>query len=207
MRIPHRTAERGKRMAESRRADRRQQKTRDAIFQALARLLKKKNFSSITVQEIIDEANVGRTTFYAHFETKNHLLKAMCESIFDHVLSEHLQKEETHDFSLGSGSIPELLEHVLFHLQDEKEEILDILLTDSADLFLRYFSDNVRVLLEHNRQLLPRLPESVPGDYQLQMLTSGFVETVRWWAGNRMQYTPQQVAAFYTRIYLPGTKE
>ncbi|MBO4789666.1 MAG: TetR/AcrR family transcriptional regulator, partial [Oxalobacter sp.] len=70
-----------------------------AVFQAFTRLLEKKSFSNISVQEIIDEANIGRSTFYAHFETKDDLLRALCSEIFDHVFSKHLTKEATHDFS------------------------------------------------------------------------------------------------------------
>ena len=50
--------------------DRRQRKTREAIFAAFIALLSKKDFSQITVGEIIDKADVGRATFYSHFETK-----------------------------------------------------------------------------------------------------------------------------------------
>ena len=178
--------------------DRRQRKTREAIYQARARLLKKKSFSKITVQEIIDEADIGRTTFYSHFETKDDLLKAMCSSIFDHVLSEHLETEDTHDFSEEKRTLPKMLEHILYHLSDEKEEIMGILETDSADLFLGYFSDGVRRILEQEPALLGVLPDSVPMDYQLHMVTSEIVETVRWWAAHRMSFTPDQVVSFFT---------
>ena len=55
--------------------DRRQRKTREAIFTAFIELLSKKDFAQITVGEIINQADIGRATFYSHFETKDFLLK------------------------------------------------------------------------------------------------------------------------------------
>ena len=79
--------------------DRRQRKTREAIYRAFTALLKKEPYAKITVQQIIDLADVGRTTFYTHFETKDALLESFCAEIFEHVFSEELNKEKNHDFS------------------------------------------------------------------------------------------------------------
>ena len=65
--------------------DRRQKRTRKAIFIAFNELLSNKAYDKITVQEIISAADIGRTTFYAHFDTKEALLEALCEDLFLHI--------------------------------------------------------------------------------------------------------------------------
>src|SRR5690349_3955430 len=63
--------------------DRRVERTRQLLEAALLSLIKEKEFEAISVQEIIDRANVGRATFYAHYDNKEDLL----ESGFDGLLT------------------------------------------------------------------------------------------------------------------------
>ena len=76
--------------------DRRQRKTREAIFKAFTELLSKKSFEKITVGEIIEAADVGRATFYSHFETKDYLLKEFCEELFCHIFDQETEEAEGH---------------------------------------------------------------------------------------------------------------
>ena len=99
--------------------DRRQQKSRKAIFEAFSLLLEKKRYSKITVQDIIDTANVGRSTFYAHFETKDELLNAICEEIFDHIF-ESLHTDDSCTLKDRNSALSSKLSHLLWHLREQK---------------------------------------------------------------------------------------
>ncbi|HER2874996.1 TPA: TetR/AcrR family transcriptional regulator, partial [Streptococcus pyogenes] len=65
--------------------DRQIKKTKTAIYSAFIALLQKKEYSKITVRDMITLANVGRSTFYAHYESKEMLLKELCEELFHHL--------------------------------------------------------------------------------------------------------------------------
>jgi len=54
--------------------DRRIQKTQRALREALTSLIGEKPYDDIAVKEILDRANVGRSTFYMHFRDKDELL-------------------------------------------------------------------------------------------------------------------------------------
>lgn len=174
--------------------DRRQQKTRQAIFSSFSNLLERKNFGNITVQEIIDEANVGRSTFYAHFETKDDLLKAMCTDIFHHVFSDDLKKENTHDFSHAGHDFEKEITHILYHLQDNRKNLKGLLSCDSGAIFMKYFKD---YLYETFPSYVETLPYQAPFAYVLHMTICSFAETVRWWITGDTEYTPEQISSYF----------
>ena len=173
--------------------DRRQKRTRQAVFQAFTRLLEHKGYGHITVQEIIDEANIGRSTFYSHFETKDELLKALCTEIFEHVFSEDLNKEKTHDFSSQENGIEQKVVHILYHLSDSRSYIRGVLLSESGEMFMRYFKEYLTRVFD---SALLELDPAVPRDYVLHHMVCGFAESVRWWMDHE-EYTPEEIGTFY----------
>jgi AcrR family transcriptional regulator len=66
--------------------DRRILRTRRMLMESLARLLMKKEFEDISVQEIADDATLNRATFYLHYPDKNALLQAMTELRFRNLI-------------------------------------------------------------------------------------------------------------------------
>ncbi len=75
------------------RQDRRSQRTQQALTDALIALLAVKRYDEISINEIIDRANVGRSTFYAHYQAKDDLLKSGFERVLD-MLIQHINFSE-----------------------------------------------------------------------------------------------------------------
>lgn len=175
--------------------DRRQRKTRQAVYKAFTELLEKRPYSDITVQEIIDAADIGRSTFYSHFETKDGLLKALCTEIFEHVFSEELMKESTHDFSNRKKDLNARITHILYHLWDSRGYIRGILSCESGEIFMRFFKE---YLAELFKMAVEKENRGIPGDYMLNHLVCDFAETVRWWMKND-GYSPEEISGFFLK--------
>lgn len=177
--------------------DRRQKKTRDAIFRAFSTLLEKKRFEHITVQEIIDEANVGRSTFYAHFETKDDLLRALCTDIFHHVFTQELPQESDPAGLSGERRLELKLGHILYHLGERRGDLKGILSSESGEVFLRFFREYLRELFLRYRE---EFRVDVPQEYLIHHLVGSFAETVKWWIAGEAKYTPEEMARFYLAV-------
>lgn len=188
--------------------DRRQQKTRTAIFSAFEKLLSKKNYNKITVQEIIDEANIGRTTFYAHFETKDDLLKALCEELFGHIMDSALDCSHTHGL-YSNGNVPEsIFCHLLQHLQENDKNILGLLSCESNDIFLRYFKSCLSELIRTQfRNSIMQKTCDVPADFLINHISGSFVEMVLWWINGNLKYTPEQLDRYFRYVLKHITKD
>src|SRR5438046_3717676 len=95
--------------------DRRSERTRQLLNVALIELMLEQRYDEITVQDIIDRANIGRSTFYAHYLDKEDLLVSGFTRVLD-TLSQHPQQlaGEAHQ---ALPSLTRFFQHVQDHYQ------------------------------------------------------------------------------------------
>lgn len=178
--------------------DRRQKKSREAIFKAFAELLSEKNVQNITVGQIIGRADVGRATFYAHFETKEYLLKAMCEELFCHV-TDRLNGEDAHHHIFRCDEEEPVFEHIFRHLQNNDNQLLKLLSGENREVFLPYFTAGLMDVIRKQSEEYPA-PDGVPLDFWQAHIAASFVQTLRWWVDHGMVQTPEQIANFLNAV-------
>jgi len=89
--------------------DRRVRRTRNALGDALIALMQEKPFESVTVQQVLDRAGVGRSTFYTHFSDKNDLFLSDLEDFLEMMSTLLLRRREA---SNRVAPVREMFAHV-----------------------------------------------------------------------------------------------
>lgn len=183
--------------------DRRQLKTRNAIFRAFTTLLNQQNYNAITVQDIIDEADIGRSTFYAHFETKDELLKSLCRELFDHIIGTALNKQDTHGLYACTNAPHSVICHILQHLQENDNNILTLLSCESSPIFMSYFKSGMEELVRTQILQDPAVHTDVPTEFLVNHIAGSFVEMVQWWIAGGCAQTPQELDSYFRAVTEP----
>ncbi|MFS9260684.1 TetR/AcrR family transcriptional regulator [Streptococcus infantis] len=169
--------------------DRRISKTKKAIYQAFLQLLNAKGYEATTVQDIIDLADVGRSTFYCHYESKELLLDELCRYLFHHLF----EREE-------NITIEAYLAHIFSHFKKNQDHVTSLLFSKN-DYFLRQLQKE----LEHH--VYPMVAEdlqvsypNIPTSYLKHFVVTNFIETLTWWLKKGKSYKEDQVVRFYLDV-------
>ena len=178
--------------------DRRKKKTREAILKAFISLLSEKKFNHITVEEIINKADVGRATFYAHFPTKDFLLKELCVELFEHIFESHGESGNSHTGIFNCDAPDSIFLHLFTHIKKNDNNILQLLISDNTDLFLEYFKSNFSKLIASDIvQFNHEKPQELPDDFWVNHISSCFMETVKWWIKSNVKLPPEKITEYF----------
>lgn len=175
--------------------DRRIAKTKKAIYTAFLELLNSKGYQAITVQDIIDLADVGRSTFYSHYESKELLLDELC-----HYLFHHLFEREAHI------SAEDYLDHIFLHFRKNQDHVTSLLLSKN-DYFLRQLHKELEAhVFPMVAEDLKKGHPTIPTSYLKHFVITNFTETLTWWLKKGKSYNEQEVVRFYLDVMEMTTK-
>ena len=181
------------------RQDRRSQRTRHLLSEALVELIREKDYNAITVSDIIDRANIGRSTFYAHYHDKDDLLVGELDRVIE-VLSKGLAHEPVQENSF----FPSL---GLFRHVGEQHELYKALV----------WGPGIELLFKHvQKSLSDRVEQGLQEsgkefDIQIPVLANfiagSFLTLLKWWLDNRMPYSPEQMDEIFKNLTMPGVEK
>lgn len=183
--------------------DKRVKRTQELLQAALLELIDEKGYDAVTIQDIVERAEVGRTTFYLHYRSKDDLF-----------FSSH-QKEIQH-FGLGRFSKAELLADepspglvVMFqYAQTNRRMRALITLSKDGALIMRSARDFLAQHLEDNfREVFDEADSSVPFHLLANYLAGSMMGLMLWWVEQRAPYSAEDIARLYQRMQRAAIRE
>lgn len=177
--------------------DRRVRRTRQQLKEALLSLIREKGFEALTVQDIIDRANVGRSTFYAHFGGKADLLVQGLDELRDALME--LQRRA----AAGGGAPAFAFAHeLLAHANEHRDVFRAMVGKRSGAVLQRRFQKMLTELLRQDvSAMLPRTADaSVPVEAVVQFLASGLYGLMAWWLDGPVRLSVDAVTALFRRL-------
>jgi AcrR family transcriptional regulator len=180
--------------------DRRIQRTRQLIQNALLELILEKGYEAVTVQDVIDRANVGRSTFYVHFQDKEDLFFSEFETLrdqFDH----HLMTQP-----VVSGAPWEVSLHMFQHAQSQHMLYRALAGKQSGSAMIAHFHKYLFSLLQEHlkSQFAGRNNLAVPIDVMANYLVSSFIALLTWWLDHDFPYPAERINEMYRMLIQPG---
>ena len=177
--------------------DRRIQRTRQLLLNALIALILEKGYETITVQDIIDRANVGRSTFYSHFQDKEDLLLSGLENLRD--VFEGFQKQVFPETSSWGFSL------ALFqHAEAQRPAFKALFGRQTGAVILNRLQKTLTTMLKtHFQPMFSKKKQPMPLDVFVHYMVSTFLGLLTWWLDNNSAYSAVQMNEYYRQLTEP----
>lgn len=182
--------------------DRRIQKTKAALHGALIELMRKKPYESILVKNILDQANVGRSTFYMHYSDKDELLLEGLQHLREYLQAaqaQYRQSETLADAVMGFSLA--MFEHAYDHRDVYKNLISGqawvVVRGHMEEMFARIIEKEAKPLFKSRR------PSIMPFGLFLYAMGSVFWSVMTWWLDQQKPLPPARINTMFQSLVTP----
>jgi AcrR family transcriptional regulator len=187
---------------EKNKEDRRINRTRKALQAALLELMVEKGYDAVTVQDVIDRADVGRSTFYAHFQDKEDLFLQGFE-----ILKEQIE-EKLDGIPLANANPWDLSLMMFEHVEGQEHLYKALTGNQAGNIAMNHIQKYLTEIVQsHLNQNLPMKNDNrIPLDILAHFIVSSFLSLLTWWLDTHSNYSPGEMNEIFRRLTQPGVE-
>ena len=181
-------------------------RTREILQDALNSLTLKMGYEAVTITDICDAANVGRSTFYGHFTSKDDLKRSGLEHLRQHLLARQktvlAEGGELQDQTLSFSLV--MLEHARDHAALYRALVND----RGGSVALGFIREMLGDLIRTETTDLPFTTgqDRLNREFTVQYLVGAFMSVMIWWLDGGAKLAPQQVDAMFRSLTMDGMR-
>lgn len=184
-----------------RKTDRRIKRTHQRLGSALVELIQEKPMEEVTIQDVLDRASVGRSTFYLHFRDKNDLWLSQLEQFLE-IMSTLLtvRNEKSHRVVPVTEMFAHIGEQKKLYRAMADAGTLDVFYNLAQDYFARGIKQR---LLESGR--LSRLPQPELS-VRAYAMAGSLLSLLQWWIGHGSKEPPEDMDKLFHQMVWNGVR-
>jgi len=175
------------------------------LQRALLSLILKKDYEAITIEEICEAANVGRSTFYSHYTSKDHLKRSSLDEHLRGLLTDRQKRAlarpgDIRDRSLGFSL--SLFEHARDHV-----DLYRALASGrGGSLSLSGIRQILSDLVRHELAAMAgkKSDDVIPRELVVQYIVGAYMAVLTWWLDRGAKLPPERMDAMFRRLATKG---
>jgi len=181
--------------------DRRSRRTRQTLHETLMQLVVERGYDAISVSDIVGAANVGRSTFYAHFTDKDDLLRDLADTLRGVLVSEHALVAAAAE--APDGRVLGFSRFMTRHMQEQHQLYQALMQGRAGPIIL----GNIRhALCDIVRKELPA--DAGPNrELTVQFLVGAYLSVLTWWLNRGATEAPEQIEAAFRELAVRGLSQ
>jgi len=203
---------------EDKKMDRRTSRTRRQLRDSLLSLILEKGYDAVTIEEITERADLGRTTFYLHYREKEELLLESIDALVADLLETIAQvplsawkpgiETPANPQEAAQTPIRFIFEHAARHA-----DLYRIILRGEGrsktterlrEIIVRAAVNFIEVRLARERpSIRPVIPLEVFSNY----FAGALLGSLTWWLENDLPYPSQQMAEMFETMFFQGARQ
>ncbi|MEO5805595.1 TetR/AcrR family transcriptional regulator [Devosia sp.] len=187
-------------LAADTKTDRRSRRTRQTLHETLMRLTVERGYDAISVADIVNAADIGRSTFYAHFTDKDDLLRSAAGSLRTVLMAEHAAARLA-----GSPHLDQTLGFSRFmteHLREQQVLYQALMAGRAGPIFMDLIRHAVADIIR--RELTSHSPAIEHLELTVQYLVGAYLAVLTWWLDRGAKETPAVIESAFSKLALNG---